>query len=167
MKSVVLSMMAFAATFGVLCGRPASADSFVIQHDRYSDEGGFVDNDACSFPVVVWGTSNSNDALFFDSDGSLVRILSTVNHAEITFSANGKTLTAKGSGGIEYEANPDGSVTVNTFGINLLMTIPHYGVVQLDTGRATFLFDPHLNVLFHAGPASYDVEAFCAALADD
>jgi hypothetical protein len=64
--------------------------------------------------------------------------------------------------------NPDGTITVNTFGINLLMTIPHYGSIFLDTGRATFLFDgKHLSTEFIAGPPSYDIPAFCNALSAD
>jgi hypothetical protein len=141
------------------------ADSFIIEHDRYPDESERINNKMCSFPVTVNISSNINDALFFDDTGTLVRILSTVNHATITFSANGKSLTAIGSGGIEYLFNPDGTVTVHTFGINLLMTIPHYGPVFLDVGRATFVFeDTHLYTEFIAGPASYDIPAFCNAL---
>ena len=141
------------------------ADSFVIEHDRYFDESERINKHMCPFPVTVNNSSNINDALFFDDAGNLVRILSTVNHAILTFSANGKSLIARGSGGIEYLFNPDGTITVNTFGINLLMTIPHYGNVLLDAGRATFVFDGnHLYTEFIAGPADYDIPAFCNAL---
>jgi hypothetical protein len=68
--------------------------------------------------------------------------------------AIGKTLKATGTGGIDIRFLPDGSVSAATFGINLLLTIPQYGAVFLDVGRAQFLFDPHIDVLFHAGPAS-------------
>lgn len=143
-----------------------SAASLLVIHDRWEDSFSFVENDGCAFPVTVSGTANIDDAIFFDDDGEFVRLLSTVNHAEILFSANGITLTAKGSGGVEYTANPDGTVTAQTFGINLLMTIPHYGVIQLDTGRAEYLSDGHGHTeeVFHAGPSSYDQAAFCAAL---
>ena len=157
----------FAALFAAasLSAVPLSADSGRVEHDRYPDFFSWVDANSCAFPVEVSGSSNIDDLLFFDETGNLVRILSTVNHAEIDYSANGVTLTAKGSGGIEYTFNADGSIGVSTFGINLLMTLPHYGAILLDTGHAEFVFDPHLHELFHAGPASYDDAAFCAALA--
>jgi hypothetical protein len=135
-----------------------------VEVQRYSESSLYVETGMCAFPIVVSGSSNITDHLFFNDDGKLVRILVTVDHADITSSANGKSLTAKGSGGIEYELNPDRTISVHTFGINLLLTIPHYGSVILDTGSAAFLFDPRLHELFHAGPASYDLEAFCAAL---
>jgi len=141
-----------------------SADSFVVVHDRYSDDSSFVAHHMCSFPVLISNSSNINDALFFDETGQLVRVLSTVNHAKITFSANDVSLTAIGSGGIEYTLNPDGSVGVHTFGINLLLTLPGYGAVTLDAGSATYVFDPDLQELFHAGPVRYDNELLCAAL---
>ena len=94
-----------------------------------------------------------------------MRVLETVNHAIITFSANGKTLEARGSGGLEILFNADGSRTVNTFGIDLLLTLPGHGSVVLDAGRTEFLFDPRIHLLFQAGPEEFDVAAFCAALA--
>jgi hypothetical protein len=39
------------------------------------------------------------------------------------------------------------------------------GTVVLDAGRATYLFNPHLTVLFHAGPSNYNLTELCAALA--
>jgi hypothetical protein len=142
----------------------ATATSGVV-HDRYSVEASSVDTSTCSFPIAQSSSANIDDALFFDANGDLVRILETVNHVDITYSANGKTLKATGTGGIDIRFLPDGSVTAATFGINLLMTIPGYGAIFLDVGRAEFLFDPHIHLLFHAGPASYDIAAFCAALA--
>jgi len=162
MKKVLSVLFVALISFGRSAG---FADSFIIEHDRYSDESERIDNKTCSFPITVNGSSNNNDALFFDDAGNLVRILSTVNHAILTFSANGKSLTARGSGGIEYLFNPDGTITVHTFGINLLMTIPHYGPVFLDVGRATFVLeDKHLYTEFIAGPANYDIPTFCSAL---
>jgi hypothetical protein len=148
------------AGFGVA---PAAAASGVV-HDRFSVEDSDIDTSTCSFPIAVSSSANINDALFFDANGELVRVLETVNHVDISYSANGNTLTATGTGGIDIRFRPDGSVSATTFGINLLMTIPQYGAVFLDVGRAEFLFDPHIHVLFQAGPASYDTVAFCGAL---
>lgn len=72
---------------------------------------------------------------------------------------------ARGSGGFDARFAPDGSTSVSTFGIDLLLTLPGKGAVFLDAGRAEFLFDPHVHVLFEAGPQEYDLPAFCAALA--
>ena len=125
----------------------------------------FVDSSLCSFPVETSATADIDDLLFFDPAGNLVRIHETVNHVSFVYSADGKSLAAKGSGGIDITLNPDGTQTASTFGINLVLTIPHEGNVFLDVGHAVYLFGagpPQL--LFHAGPASYDLDAFCAAL---
>jgi len=150
----------------VACNVRMSAESLVVVHDRYTDGFSRVEDEMCSFPVLIEGSSNINDALFFDANGKLVRVLSTVNHSEITFTANGVTLRAIGTGGIEYILNPDGSVLVHTFGINLRLTLPGQGAVILDAGRATYLFDPHIHELFHAGPVRYEDDGrVCGALA--
>ncbi|HEX6651567.1 MAG TPA: hypothetical protein VF072_02400 [Thermoleophilaceae bacterium] len=148
-----------------LLASPAAADSLQVVHDRSANDFTRIDTTTCSFPITTHFTANVDDALFFDSNGNLVRVLETVDHAEITYTANGKTLTARGSGGFDLRFNADGSRTVATFGINLLLTLPGQGAVFLDVGRAEFLFDPHIHVLFQAGPADYDIAAFCAALA--
>jgi hypothetical protein len=142
----------------------ATADSSVVQHQRYTFSGSFTDTSMCGFPITIGNSANFDDALFFDSAGNLVELLETVNHGSLTFSANGKTLSGIGTGGIKVMFNSDGSVTVNTFGINVVVTIPGEGTVILDAGTATFLFNPHLSVLFHAGPSNYDLTAFCSAL---
>ncbi len=160
--AVVAALVTALTGFGVTS---ALADSFVVQHDRFALEMSYVDTSTCPFPIAVSSLVNIDDALFFDANGNLVRVLETVNQSVFKYSAHGSTLTARGSGGIDIRFNPDGSVNAATFGINLLLTIPKYGAVFLDTGRAEYLFDPHIHVLFHAGPASYDVAAFCAALA--
>jgi hypothetical protein len=144
----------------------AAADSFVVQHVRETvTVGPRTDNTSCSFPITVTGVANVDDLLFFDSAGNLVRVHETVDHAVITFSANEKTLEAKGTGGIDLTFNPDGTVLASTFGINLLVTLPGTGPVILDAGHAIFLFGHGFETLFIAGPANYDFNAFCAALA--
>src|SRR5262249_44010264 len=98
----------------------------------------------------------------------LYRLLETVQHATVSWSANGKTITAIGTGGFDISFGPDGSQTVRTFGINLKLTIPHYGTAILDTGTAVFLFDDDpatAPLQFIAGPSSRDNAAMCAALA--
>jgi hypothetical protein len=147
----------------ILIASPMFAESNIV-HDRYVDSSTRVDTTLCSFPVTQSGSSNINDMYVLDENGKVVRLVVTVNHAVITFSANGKSLTAKGSGGIEYTVNPDGSVTAQTFGIDLLLVIPGYGPVFLDAGRAEFLFQKGLHEIFLAGPELYDMPAFCAAL---
>ena len=133
-----------------------------IVHDRFSETDSYVDEEMCAFPIEVSSFTNLNYMIVFDDAGTPVRVLLTVNHAVITFSANGKTLTARGSGGVEYEFDPER--TASTFGINMLMTIPHYGTVFLDTGHSEFLFSGGRHLLFRAGPESYDMKAFCGAL---
>ena len=148
-----------------LCATGASADSPRVVHDRFTDELIRVDNTTCAFPIDVRSSADIDDALFLDDAGNVVRLLETVNHAVITFTANGKTLEARGSGGFAAQFDPHGSTSVSTFGIDLLLTLPGEGAILLDAGRAEFLFDPHIHVLFEAGPQQYDLAAFCAALA--
>jgi len=134
-------------------------------HEVFQDERSYIDDGTCSFDIAVHLTATIDDLLFFDAADSLVRVRETVRHVSIEFSANGKTLSATGTGGIDLHFAADGSVTASTFGIDILLVIPGQGTIFLDAGRAIFLFDPHIHVLFEAGPASYDVAAFCAALA--
>jgi hypothetical protein len=135
-----------------------------IVHERFTEFDSYVDEGMCAFPVEVSSSTNLNYMIMFDAAGKPIRVLLTVNHALITFSANGKTLTARGSGGVDLEINPDGTREASTFGINLLMTIPHYGTVFLDAGHAEFLFSGGRHLLFQAGPAIYDMQAFCGEL---
>jgi len=162
MRNIVAAAVLAAALSGLGAASAAAASGVI--HDRFSVEASSVDTSTCSFPIAQSSSANIDDALFFDANGELVRILETVNHVEINYSAHGKTLKAIGTGGIDLRFLPDGSVSAATFGINLMMTIPGYGAVLLDVGRAEYLFDPHVHVLFQAGPASYDIAAFCAAL---
>jgi len=144
----------------------ATADRAAVEHARDTVTfGPRTDTTSCAFPITVRGISNIDDLLFFDTAGNLVRVLETVNHSVITFTANGKTLEAKGTGGIDLTFNPDGTVLAKTFGINLLVTLPGEGRVILDTGHAIFMFGHGFETLFQAGPADYDFAAFCAALA--
>ena len=157
---VVIVAVVFAPT--------AAADSSVVQHVRDTVTlGPRTDNTSCSFPITVNGIANVDDLLFFDGAGNLVRLQETVSHAVVTFSANGKTLEAKGSGGINMTFNPDGTVLASTFGIDLLVVLPGTGPAILDAGHAVFTFGGGhpFQALFEAGPASYDFTAFCAALA--
>ena len=58
----------------------------------------------------------------------------------------------------------DGSSVVRTFGIDLRVVLPGAGPILLDAGYGVFSFDSGMHVLFEAGPARYEVDAFCAAL---
>jgi hypothetical protein len=139
-----------------------------VFHERFSETTTRVDDTLCAFPVVVTSSSNLTFLIEFDDQGRPDRVHETVNQAVIEYSANGKTLTAKGSGGIDYdwEFNPDRTIMATTFGIDLLLVIPGYGPVFLDAGRGVFFLDKTgFHVLFEAGPASYDMAAFCGALA--
>jgi hypothetical protein len=146
----------------------AAADGSVVQHVRDTVTlGPRIDDSSCSFPITLTAIANVDDLLFFDDAGNLVRLHETVNHVVITFSANGKTLEAKGTGGINMTFNPDGTVLASTFGIDLLVTVPGTGPVILDAGHAIFTFGGGhpFQALFEAGPANYDFAAFCTALA--
>jgi hypothetical protein len=134
-------------------------------HEVFQDERSSIDDDTCAFDVAVHSSATIDDLLVFDASNTLVRVRETVRHVSIEFTANGKTLNATGTGGIDLRFASDGSVTAFTSGIDILLVIPGQGPIYLDAGRAIFVFDPHIHVLFEAGPASYDVAAFCAALA--
>lgn len=155
--------LAIGALLG-LSALPVAAGTPPI-HVVFQDERSFIDDDTCSFDINVHITATIEDRLFFDDANNLVRVHETVRHVSIEYTANGKTLSATGSGGIDLRFAADGTVTASSFGIDLLLVIPGQGPIYLDAGRAIFLFDPQIHVLFEAGPASYDVDAFCAALA--
>lgn len=160
--------LGLALSIGMLLGLsavPVVAAGTAPIHEVFQDERSFIDDDTCSFDIAVHLTATIDDRLFFDAAGSLVRVHETVRHVSIEFSANGKTLTATGTGGIDLRFAADGSVTASTFGIDILLVLPGRGPIFLDAGRAIFIFDPRIHALFEAGPASYDVAAFCAALA--
>ena len=157
---------AAAALAGTAVAALAGAGSAVAggpTHVVSQNSSSFTDTALCSFPIAVQITSTSDDKLFYDGQGNLTEVLETDRNIAITFSANGVTLNGNGSGGFDVTFNPDGSQTIRTFGINLLVTIPHQGSVILDVGYAVFLFDPHIHVLFQAGPSDYDLPAFCSA----
>src|SRR5262252_9508919 len=137
-KRRIAAVVALLVVSCALLPQAGYADSGLVVHDRFVDETLWVNDSTCAFPINVSGSSNVDDLVFLDESGELARLLETVSHAVITFSANGKSLEAKGSGGIEYLYNPDGTITVHTFGINLMMTIPQYGAIFLDAGRATY-----------------------------
>jgi hypothetical protein len=130
----------------------------------FQDERSFTDRTSCPFDVEVHLTATIHDRLFFGAAGNLERVHETVRHVTIEFTANGTTLTATGTGGIDLRYAADGSISATTFGIDLLLVLPGQGPIFLDAGRAAFVFDPRIRFLFEAGPASYDTEAFCAAL---
>ena len=143
----------------------AAAQPGSVVHDRYSVDQTFILTRMCPFPVVERAVGEVDDAYFFDAGGSLTRVHETVHQALITYAANGKSLDGRGSGGFDVQFNPDGTRTVSTFGINVLVVIPGQGPVILDAGRSNFSFDPRPHLVFQAGPQDYDLAAFCAALA--
>jgi hypothetical protein len=143
---------------------PVAAKGYPLIHDQFSAQLAYIDGQTCPFDVEVHLTAMIHDRLFVDAAGDLVRVLETVRHVVIEFTANGKTLTATGTGGIDIRIAPDGSVTASTFGIDILLVVPGHGPIFLDAGRATIVYDPRPRALFKAGPAEYDEAAFCAAL---
>ena len=130
----------------------------------FQDERSFTDRTSCPFDVGVHLTATIHDRLYFDATGNLERVHETVRHVTIEFTANGTTLGARGTGGIDLRFAADGSISSTTFGIDLVLVLPGQGPIFLDAGSATFVLDPFIHFLFEAGPASYDMEAFCAAL---
>jgi hypothetical protein len=163
----VTKVLAGLCTAGFLASVPAVAAAAAggPVHIVSQNSSSYTDTATCPFPIAVQITSTSDDKVFYDGQGNVAQVLETDRNVAITFTANGTTLDGQGSGGFDVTFNPDGSQTVRTFGINLLVTIPHQGSVILDAGHAVFLFDPHIHVLFQAGPSDYDLPAFCSALA--
>jgi hypothetical protein len=164
-RPVTVSLALFALILSVFVGPTSvAADGGSVAHERGQFDKTFTVTDICPFPLTVHASFTFDDLLTFDASGNLVRVLETDRQVSIDYSANGKTLTAKGSGGVVDTFNADGSITIRTFGINLLVTIPGEGNIILDVGHSVAVLDPHYHVLFQAGPAVYDLPEFCAAL---
>jgi hypothetical protein len=165
----ILLVTGLAAVISCASLATASAAAVSVVHDRYAaptDTG--TAQHLCPFPVQITSDADVDDAYFYDRSGTLERLLETVQHVAISWSANGKTFTGTGTGGFDIRYQPDGSQEVRTFGINILLTIPGYGTVILDAGTAVFNFDTDPStppLQFIAGPSFRDKDALCAALA--
>ena len=154
---------------GVMCASWGLVmNATTVVHDGYSVDVTRVLTGLCPFPVTEHETGDVHDALFFDDAGNLVRVLETLRHFGTTYTANGVTLEARVTGGLDFTFNPDGTIgSFSIFGINNLLTIPHDGAVFLNTGVRKGVFDPTPQLVFQAGPLEFDIPAFCAALSGE
>ena len=156
--------LSLAMSLSVITVSPALAAGGQTFHVAGSFERTYVSSGICPFPVTVHGSNAYVDTIFLDENGNLLRLLETVQHAVIEFSANGRMISATGTGGFDATFAADGSSVVRTFGIDLLAVLPGSGPIILDAGYGVFSFDGGMHVVFEAGPTRYDTDAFCAAL---
>jgi hypothetical protein len=159
-----LSALVLATTLSVLMVPPVLGAAGRTAHVTGTFERTTVSTGICAFPVTVHGSNAYVDTIFLDNQGNVVRLLETVQHGVLDFSAHGRSITASGTGGFDATFASDGSSVLRTFGIDLLAVLPGTGPIILDAGYGVFSFDGGMHVLFEAGPASYDIDAFCGAL---
>lgn len=161
-RNAVSAAIAPAAMLLVLVSNAEAAE---VVHQRFSsDTGALIDSSTCDFEIEYRIVAEINDALHHDENGNLTRVLETVRHMVTTYSANGRTLEGRGTGGFDVRFESNVPVSASAFGVNLKMTLPGRGVVFLDAGRMEVVYDPAPHVVFQAGPQRYDVGAFCDAL---
>jgi hypothetical protein len=171
MKRLVLPLF-FA---GVLLGlglASASAAASTTTTIVHVDES-FSETDTCGFQLDWRVQGSFKDTEFFDSSGTLVKLIETNTGGPFTYTitnpANGKTATTHSQTVVGILTfNPDGSLnTVTQNGIVFNFVLPGTGTIALDVG--TVAFDSEGNLLKIGGPHQFlmgDVAGFCAALAD-
>jgi hypothetical protein len=128
MKKLVLVVLLGAVVFG-LAG-PAAAVSPEIHHFKWVNETEVIPaGELCEFPVVVSSTGSFREAIYFNEDGSLRRVMS--NPSLVTTYSNpltGRSLTSPDRGLDKVTFNSDGTITVHGTGIHLRVKGEFYAI---------------------------------------
>jgi hypothetical protein len=119
----------------------------------------------CGFPVTVHTVADVRLTAFFDAEGNVDRVITSVSQAETTLSANGVVLRSAGAGATMTEFKPESSAeSATTHGLTANFVVPGAGPVWIEAGRIVYLFAPRRPIFF-AGVRIFDGQALCAALA--
>jgi hypothetical protein len=128
MKMLAFMMLLGAVVFG-LAG-PAAAVSPEIHHFKWVNETEVIPaGELCEFPVVVSSTGSFREAIYFNQDGSLRRVMS--NPSLVTTYSNpltGRSLTSPDRGLDKVTFNSDGTITVHGTGIHLRVKGEFYAI---------------------------------------
>jgi hypothetical protein len=171
MKRLVLTLFLVGTLsgLGVASASAAASTTTTIVHVDVS----FSETDTCGFQLDWHLQGSFKDTQFFDSSGTLVKLIETNTGGPFTVTitnpANDKTATTRSQTVVGIlTINPDGSLnTVTQNGIVFNFVLPGTGTIAMDVG--TVVFDSEGNLLKIGGPHQLlvgDVAGFCAAVAD-
>jgi hypothetical protein len=119
----------------------------------------------CGFPVTVHTSADLRHTVFFDTEGNVDRVITSVSQAETTLSANGVVLRSVGAGATITEFKPEGGAeSATTHGLTANFVVPGAGPVRVEAGRIVYLFAPR-RPIFIAGVQIFAGEALYTALA--
>lgn len=119
----------------------------------------------CGFPVTVHTFGDLRHSVFFDDEGNVDRVITSVSQAETTLSANGVVLRSAGAGATITEFKPEsGAESATTHGLTANFVVPGAGPVWIEAGRIVYLFAPR-RPIFIAGVRIFDGQTLCTALA--
>jgi hypothetical protein len=100
---------------------PAAAVPPEIHHFKWVDQTETVPaGELCEFDVVVSSTGKFREAIYFNKDGSIRRVMSNPSLVTTFLNpATGRSLTSPDRGLDKVTPNPDGTITVHGTGIHL------------------------------------------------
>jgi hypothetical protein len=142
-----------------------SAHALTVERDEGSFPVGETIEDACAFPVAVSGTTYFRVTAFRD-DGILVKVILHFS-STLTFSANGKTISAKERiNEFDLDFDPSGGApsTIVRTGVFPISHLPGGGTL-VQAGRIVEDLTTG-SIAFEKGnlETEGDVSAFCEAL---
>jgi hypothetical protein len=109
----------------------------------------------CAFAIQGHFTATIRTTEFFDSEGNLVRSITTFPGARITFSANGKSISTVSPSAEHFTLNPDGTATLTITGLSGHLITGGGPPLAADVGRVVFFFegptDMDPDLVFQAG----------------
>ncbi len=164
MKRLILPLLLFGVLLALgaaSAGAAASTTTIVV---NVNDS--FTDSELCGFPLDVHVQGSFKHTEFFDTSGTLVKVIETNTDGPFTITitnpANGKTATTESQTFVVVATDP-----VRVSGIVGNFVLPGTGTILMDVG--TVVFDSNGDILMIGGPHQElmgDVEGFCAAMAD-
>jgi hypothetical protein len=109
----------------------------------------------CAFAIQGHATGTIRTTEFFDSQGNLVRAISTFPRARVTFSANGKSISTVTPSVEHFTFNPDGTATLTITGLSGHLITGGGPPQAADVGRIVLFFDSPTDMdpdlVFQAG----------------
>ena len=154
-RRYLIGASALAALATVLL--PSAASASPPQRTVFPLNETLTVSDICPFPIVetVHGTARIMD--FTDQSGNVVRETDLTPGLNVSFSANGITLTTASPSLIHATFNADGTETLAVTGLSGHISIPGQGTVALSAGRFVLLLtdDQPPQVLAEDGTFSF------------
>ena len=109
----------------------------------------------CAFAIQGHATGIIKTKEFVDDDGNLTRVIAAFPKAQVTFSANGKSISTVTPSVEHITFHPDGSATVTITGLSGHLITGGGPPLAADVGRIVLFFDSPTDMdpdlLFQAG----------------